>query len=365
MTLLARDEADIVDAHVSFHLNAGVDFVIATDNRSQDGTTAILESYARVGCLHLIHEPGEGLRQGEWVTRMARLAATELGADWVINSDADEFWWPRGGSLKDVLAAVPERYGIVQGFWRPFVPRPDVGGFFAERMTVRLSPKAPINDPTSFYRPQHKVAHRADPHVTVGRGNHALVGGSLLPLRGWYPIEVLHFPLRSLEQWKRKSELQGTAFAKYIARPGTGYHAKAYDALRRGRIEEHYESMVVGDGELERGVAEDSLVIDTRLRDALRELRADQPGSSGRQFSLPAEVGPVLSFPAPTVTEDAAYASEATLLGEADVVRVRRELDRLEHRLLSIELRLGNRLYRKLSGAAKRVLRRELPAPRP
>jgi hypothetical protein len=27
MTLLVRDERDIVDAHLSFHLNAGVDFV--------------------------------------------------------------------------------------------------------------------------------------------------------------------------------------------------------------------------------------------------------------------------------------------------------------------------------------------------
>ena len=51
----------------------------------------------------MIQEPGEDLRDGEWVTRMARLAATEFGADWVINSDADEFWWPRGGSLKHVL----------------------------------------------------------------------------------------------------------------------------------------------------------------------------------------------------------------------------------------------------------------------
>ena len=53
----------------------------------------------RSGHVRLIREPGEDLRQNEWVTRMARLAATEYGADWVINSDADEFWWPRGASL--------------------------------------------------------------------------------------------------------------------------------------------------------------------------------------------------------------------------------------------------------------------------
>ena len=50
---LVRDEADIVDAQIAFHLHAGVDFVVATDNRSQDGTTEILERYERAGVLHL------------------------------------------------------------------------------------------------------------------------------------------------------------------------------------------------------------------------------------------------------------------------------------------------------------------------
>ena len=61
------------------------------------------------------------------MTRMARLAATEHGADWVVNSDADEFWWPRGGDVAEVLAAVPGRFGVVRGMWRQFVPRPGDG----------------------------------------------------------------------------------------------------------------------------------------------------------------------------------------------------------------------------------------------
>src|SRR3954451_16273198 len=103
MTLLARDEADIVRDQLEFHLNAGVDFVIAMDNLSQDGTTEILESYAKHGHLSLTRQNSESLRQAEWITEMGRLAATEHGADWVIHTDADEFWWPRGESLKDVL----------------------------------------------------------------------------------------------------------------------------------------------------------------------------------------------------------------------------------------------------------------------
>ena len=138
MTLLVRDEADIVESWLAFHLNAGADFVVATDNLSRDGTSEILQSYADKGLVHVIQEPGEDLRDGEWTTRMARLAAAEFGADWVINSDADEFWWPRGGSLKRVLSAIPERYGIVSAFLRTFAPRPGHGAF-AERMTIRFS----------------------------------------------------------------------------------------------------------------------------------------------------------------------------------------------------------------------------------
>jgi Glycosyl transferase family 2 len=317
LTVLARDEADVIDAQLSFHLNAGVDFVIATDNGSRDGTREIFERYRREGRLHLIDEPAEGLRQSEWVTRMARLAATEYGADWVINSDADEFWWPRGPSLRDVLEAVPQECGIVTAFWRTFVPRPEDDAHFVERMTLRATPAAPINDPRSFYRPVKKIAHRADPDVVVGRGNHGLVGSELSPLLAWHPLEVLHFPLRSRDQWRRKVELQGDAFTKHIERVGTGYHLTAYDALRSGRLDEQYGTMVVDDHVAERGLRDGALAVDTRLRDARRAIAEGNP----------------VAFLQPTTDEEIAYGLEAALLQEADLVRLLRRADALEQRL--------------------------------
>jgi hypothetical protein len=356
MTLLARDEADIVEAWLAFHLNAGADFVVATDNRSEDGTTDVLEAYEREGHVRLIREAGEDLRQDEWVTRMARLAATEHGADWVINSDADEFWWPRGASLREMLEAVPPRYGAVGAFLRTFPPRP--GGAdepFYERMTARFSALAPINDPASLFKPIRKVVHRGDPTVRVSRGNHALIGSSLQPLRGWFPLEVFHFPLRTSAQCAHKALLQGRAFER-IARSPTAYHARMWEAYRNGTIDAYYASELLPDDVLEEGVASGRIVVDTRLRDALRALRA--PEGAEREFVLPGDA-PALAIPVPTLVDDAQYAVEAAVLGEADVVRLQRRLDTLEDRLASIELRLPNRVYRKASRVAKRALRRD------
>ena len=57
--LATRDEADVLDAHLAFHLNAGVDLVIATDLGSQDETVEVLESYARGGYVTRVAEPAD------------------------------------------------------------------------------------------------------------------------------------------------------------------------------------------------------------------------------------------------------------------------------------------------------------------
>ena len=336
MTLRARDEADVVDSQIAFHLNAGVDFVIATDHRSGDGTTEILERYAGEGYLQLIREEQDEMQEGDWATRMSRLAATDFAADWVIPSDADEFWWPRGGSLKEVLESVPARYGVVRALLRQFVPRPDDGSFFAEHLTTRLSGSAPINDPNSLFRPNLKAIHRADPNVTLSAGAHTLLNTRLVPLRGWYPIEFLHFPIRSFQQCDRKyANLRAS-----LGESRNAYYQEVNRARGQGRFEDFYNSLVVDDAALARGLEDGSLVTDTRLRDALRTLRG-----GGR-----------LTFPRPTVVDEAAYAVDVAALGEADVVRMQRQVDTLEQRLRAVEQRPAARLYSKARQAARRVL---------
>jgi Glycosyl transferase family 2 len=355
MTVLARDEADIVDAQIAFHLHAGVDLVIATDNRSQDGTTEILERYERAGRLVLLREEGEDMRQDEWVTRMARLAATELGADWVINADADEFWWPRGGSLKDVLATIPERFGVVRGCWRHFPPRPRTDPFFAERMTVRLcTPSHPGEKGTIFHAHQ-KVAHRATPIVMVEAGNHNAAGPGLEPLRAWHPIEVLHFSLRSASQLERKAR---GGWMRNEGYEPTLHQILLDEALRAQRVDEYFDSFVVNDEALAHGLADGSLALDTRLRDALRALRA--AGGEEGGFLLPKDGKDGVSFPRPDAVEDAIYAGEASVLAGMDsVARAERRVDALEKRLGSLEHGPVARLRSKGGELTRRVTGRQ------
>ena len=340
MTLLVRDEAEIVDAQIAFHLHAGVDFVIATDNCSTDGTTEILERYERAGRLRLLRERGDDMRQDAWVTRMARLAATEHGADWVINSDADEFWWPRSGSLKDVLALVPARYGIVRGCWRHFLPRPDDGSFFAERMTVRLAAPAHPGDKETIFHAHQKVAHRAHPEIEVEPGNHNAGAPGLEPLRGWHPLEVLHFSFRSVAQLERKA---GGGWVRSPTERPALHQILLDEASRSDRMAAFYDRFAIDDHALAGGLAEGSLALDTRVRDALRSIR----GADGT-FSPPATGEPAsLAFAHPSQREDAELAAETAPLAEIDgVVRAAERVEALEARLARLEREPLGRLHR-------------------
>ena len=312
LTLLVRDEEDIVESCIRYHLERGIDLVLATDHRSVDGTTEILRRYERDGVLRLWREDGETLEQAAWVTRMARIAATEHGADWVVNCDADEFWWPRHGTIHEILAAVSPRYGAVRGMWRHFVPRTAEDGPFQERMIVRRRPSSDFADP---YHAQMKVAHRGCADVVVSKGNHDAEGTGLRLIREWFPFEVLHFPIRTAAQLERKYRITAEAerrrddprVARHVRATVSRMHEEGAAAVHR--------TLAVDDDQLRAGLADGSLVLDTRVRDALREIAAARP---------------LAPAPPPSLADDADLAEDlqAALVHDSQVILYRRiELD--------------------------------------
>lgn len=103
MSILVRDEVDIIEANIRHHAALGVSRFIVTDNGSVDGTREVLERLKNDVELDIIDEPQKTIDQDLWVTRMAQQLQKDNSADWVINNDADELWMPAQGTLVSAL----------------------------------------------------------------------------------------------------------------------------------------------------------------------------------------------------------------------------------------------------------------------
>ena len=192
---------------------------------------------------------------------MARRAARVHGASWVINADADEFLWPEGMDLKAALAAVEPRAGLVGLAERRFAEAPNRSGGWAD-LDVASFP-GNLWGSTNFW----KVCHRADPGVRVLHGNHFAYGPRIGAVSGCPPLEVLHFPERSLAHYVRKLELSATV----IQDRGIGLRNEVAE-LRRGHFDQVHASRLEGVADR---IAAGTAIIDTRLRDRLHALVPD------------------------------------------------------------------------------------------
>ena len=109
------------------------------------------------------------------------------------------------------------------------------------------------------------------------------------PLPHWHPADVLHFPFRTLEQYERKT----------VRRAHSDSHIAQYvlglRATEQGRTGDAFRGMGVDDDAFERGEANGSLVVDTRLRDALRQLHAPEGGAGIGGYRLRLEGEPPLA----------------------------------------------------------------------
>jgi hypothetical protein len=238
LTLLVRDEVDVIASFVAHHLAQGVDHIMVTDNGSRDGTYEVLQELARATPMTLHHEPPADFSQHRWVTRMARAAAA-AGADWVINADADEFFVYRGGTLREALTRVKRRVDVLYARRHDFVPYQDSPALpvpqampFRKRLSMNLR-----GDPLP-----PKAIHRADSQVVITQGNHEARGPSLRgpPVVG--AIEVFHYPIRSYRQFESKVRNGGSGYARNSElHPEDGFHKRYwYDLLLAGRLEEEY-----------------------------------------------------------------------------------------------------------------------------
>ena len=283
LTFVIGESEGELEEFLSFHRSAGVDVVVAAVGEAPPGTSETLERYVGDGFVRLVERNASQ-------TELARIAADELGAEWVIPGTPGEIWWPRGEGLKDVLAVIPPRYGVVQGLVRTFVgesePSTADTSTYASR-TVRTSLLGPDGSGGESLQVLLRPVYRAGPNMTVDAADWTL-GGRRVPLRAWYPLEVFRYPMEG-----------------------------ALDSTR-----------------IEAGLADGSLVVDTRLRDALAD---------GTTW-----------FPVPSIVDDSSYAVECAAVGEVDLVRLDRQIRDLELRIAELEARFWPRVRHTLRRIARR-----------
>lgn len=222
MTLLVRNEEDIIEQNIRYHHSQGVDNFIVMDNRSTDNTACIIKSLSREIDIDYIYQPQDDYSQAEWVTEMARSAYLKHKADWVINNDADEFWRAEGGTLRDFIGSTPTDVGVLNvrrhnavlcwngGDQLQLTIHPERSEIF-ERLSVNnLGLPLP-----------GKCIHRGSESVSVAQGNHSVagVGGEVIDTdRGAY---ILHYPYRSLDHYKQKIRLGGAAYNRNANLPAS------------------------------------------------------------------------------------------------------------------------------------------------
>ena len=253
MTLLVRDEVDIVQCNIEFHLRMGVDFIIATDNGSRDGTREILEKYREKGVLHLIDEGRHDMSQAEWVNRMGSIACEQYGADVIFHCDADELWLPKSGNLKHEILKRSENILSVHVKQVLLIDKNGEERFPEDSRFVVTKPIDIMDDFQSnnflLYRALPKVIFKSDKiKFEVSMGNHSVTNA--LPENSVgvsQDIVIYHFLLRNKQQFFRKVVNAGSALERNPQLDQRiSFHVRHwYDQYKKGLLEGEYHKMLV------------------------------------------------------------------------------------------------------------------------
>jgi len=257
MTILVKDEADIIEANLKTHTSLGVDGFVVMNNNSTDGTRDILVKLQKEFEIVIVDEKGE-YNQAKWMRELAYIAKKKLGADWVINNDADEFWLPTNElNLKENLAfkgsvLTVDRYNMLlckEGDFFDslyYVRNPIFYSKERQQNSNRLSiiltkigPKTIINPYGLIYLRggNHKALHIANMRDYLKSGYDKI--------KRFKDIEVFHYPIRSFAQFEKniKNRKKLLESSKKVS---MGPHYRRWvEIYNRGELREEFEKNIL------------------------------------------------------------------------------------------------------------------------
>ena len=261
MTILVKNEIDIIEKNIRFHSKYGVDNFVIMDNNSTDGTREKIEELKKEFEITIIDEKGI-YNQAKWMTKLSHIAKKRYNPTWIIPNDADEFWKPKeGNSLKDILpknryVLTIDRFNMIlyQGLKNFIDSEYRVENPIYYRKNTQLNTK---NISMILTKISPKVIIKPKGLLWIRGGNHkALHFGNLIDyfkhydkIKRFNQIEVFHYPIRSFEQFKKNIENR-KRLLEQNAKMGPHYR-RWVKILNDGVLEEEfYENILFDNNEL-------------------------------------------------------------------------------------------------------------------
>ena len=232
MLMLVRDEIDIIEQNIEFHLRFGIENFVVTDNGSVDGTRDILADFKRrLGkSIVIIDDAEPTYHQSVRVNRMIQVAKQQFRPRWIISSDADEFWYPVNGRY---ATEIDGRKNILNCYWHNFLPRPNTP--WQEFTDVGEMP--------GYKGQTSKVFCLARGLLGMYTGNHESRSIPRIMSRS-DNIRVYHYPVRTYEQFERKVVQGHRAAVKASFQESAAWHWREYyQAWESGRLPQVYEEL--------------------------------------------------------------------------------------------------------------------------
>ncbi|WP_165230199.1 glycosyltransferase family 2 protein [Aquisphaera insulae] len=228
-----KNEIDIIEPFVRHALTFAERIVVA-DNGSTDGTLDILRALEREGLpLTIVEDPSAGKYLSQRMTRLMReFAVDQLGADWILPLDADEF--PIVDEGHSLIPEDARADATISLPWRTYVP--EASDDAARRNPVLRIRHRLVEEAFPYVKAIVPRALAVLPDAVLTQGNHAVrIGDRPCDAVGTTGACLGHFPARGEGQYLAKvaiSAFQHHAMGSQAA--GLAFHLwEPYELLKR------------------------------------------------------------------------------------------------------------------------------------
>ncbi len=247
MTLLVKDEENLIEQNIRFHRAMGVDVFIVTLHNSTDNTLDIINKLKAEGLpIVTVIANEKGYLQAKRVDKMIKTAKKVYKADWVINADADEFYYSKDLNLKKSIAKydianvirLESTFSFPAGngnrLLSPYFITNSIPDFW-----YKLYPNLPKDGRYTGVNSCPKVIHKTKSYIRIHVGNHdvSMRFKKILPASD---IILFHFSDGNYNDYEAKVKRYMNTFIQ--ADGVAGGHVKfMIDLYNKGKLKEFYD----------------------------------------------------------------------------------------------------------------------------